>query len=292
MKTTTPIVHHLTYDSILHQSDNAIIFTTLGPLGTIPKILTDYHGTDVQNFKLPITAPPSTNSISYTYQKIAGFDTVVMSNRNLSESKKHPLIIWLHGGPYRQSSFIRHTYISYGVYDWILEQAVNQGAYVVKIDYPGSYGSGRKNSESIKSGVGLVDVTAVKSVIDDFMTHNTVDGVYLVGNSYGGYLALRTAVEYPDQITGTLSINGVTDWQSLLIYYKNSIFNEFFNGLPSSHNKKLFAQASIFSRIKNLKHPVTIIQGEIDSTIPKFQATALKSALDYAGIQFVQHFFR
>lgn len=278
------LVHHLTYDSILHQDGNSIIFTALGQLGTIPEILTDYHGTDIQDFKLPIATPSTTNTISYTYQTIAGFDTVVMSNRNLPETK-HPLIIWLHGGPYRQASFMRHTYISYGVYDWDLEQAVNQGAYVVKIDYPGSYGSGRKNSERIKSGVGLVDVKSVEDVINDFVAHNTVDGIYLVGNSYGGYLALRTAVEYPDQITGTLSINGVTDWQSLLIYYKNSIFNEFFGGLPSSHNKKLFAQASIFSRVQNLKNPVTIIQGEIDSTIPKFQATALKSALDHAGKQ-------
>ncbi len=281
---TTPLVHNLAYNSILHQSGNSIIFTALGPLGTIPEILTDYHGTNVEQFKLPITSPTPTNTISYTYQNIAGFDTVVMSNRNLSTTK-HPLIIWLHGGPYRQSSFIRHPYISYGVYDWDLEQAVNQGAYVVKIDYPGSYGSGRKNSENIKSGVGLVDVTSVKSVINDVIAHNNVDGIYLVGNSYGGYLALRTAVVYPDHINGVLSINGVTDWQSLLIFYKNSIFNEFFGGLPSSRNKKLFAQASIFSRVNNLKHPVYIVQGEVDSTIPKFQATALKSALDTAEKQ-------
>ena len=283
-KVITPLVHHLTYDSVLHQSGNSIIFTKLGQLGTIPVILTDYHGTDLQDFKLSISTPASTNTISYTYQNIAGFDTVVMSNHTI-DTVKHPLIIWLHGGPYRQSSFVRHTYISYGVYDWDLEQAVNQGAYVVKIDYPGSYGSGRKNTESIKSGVGLVDVKSVEDVINDFVAHNTVDGVYLVGNSYGGYLALRTAVAYPDQVDGALSINGVTDWQSLMIFYKNSIFNEFFGGLPSSHNKKLFAQASIFSRVKNLKHPVYIIQGEADSTVPKFQATALKSALDTAGKQ-------
>ncbi len=281
---TTSLAHHLTYDSILHQSGNSIVFTKLGPLGTIPVILTDYHGIDLQDFKLPISTPASTNTISYTYQNIAGFDTVVMSNHTI-DTVKHPLIIWLHGGPYRQSSFVRHTYISYGVYDWDLEQAVNQGAYVVKIDYPGSYGSGRKNTESIKSGVGLVDVKSVEDVINDFVAHNTVDGVYLVGNSYGGYLALRTAVAYPDQVDGALSINGITDWQSLMIFYKNSIFNEFFGGLPSSHNKKLFAQASIFSRVKNLKHPVYIIQGEVDSTVPKFQATTLKSALDTAGKQ-------
>ncbi len=276
------VAQHLIYDTVLYQSGNAIIFTEITPLGTLPVVLTDYHGADVENFKVSIPTPKSINPITYTYQKIAGENTVVMTNRN-SGATTHPLIIWLHGGPYRQGSFVRHPYISYGVYDWALEQAVGQGAYVVKIDYPGSYGAGRLFTESIRGGVGLTDVKGVENVITDFTNHNHVDGVYMMGNSYGGYLALRMAVAYPQTVSGALSVNGVTDWTSLLSFYKNSIFNTFFNGLPSSKNKTLFAKASIINRIPTLKNPLYIIQGDVDTTIPKSQATLLKNALDKAN---------
>ena len=88
---------------------------------------------------------------------------------------------------------------------------------------------------------------------------------------------------YPKQIDGALSINGVTDWGSLLVSYKNSIFNTFFNGIPSSKNKKLFTNASIIKNVDQIKNPVYIIQGEKDTTIPKIQAVQLKKALDKAN---------
>ena len=281
IKKKTILAEHLTYDSVLHKVGKQIVFTRLADRGTEPVVLTDYNGGEIKNFNLPISAPSFVDSIQYSYQKIAGTNTVLMKNINNSTTA-HPLIVWLHGGPYRQTSFKRHTYISYGVYDWILEEAVSKGAYVLKIDYPGSYGAGRSFTESIKSGVGLVDVKNVTNVINAFTKNNKVDGVYVVGNSYGGYLALKSVSSYPNKITNALSINGVTDWKALLNIYQNSIFNTFFGGLPSSKNKKLFTQASIIDNLSKLKNPVYVIQGESDTTIPKSQAILLKNKLDDA----------
>lgn len=281
-KTKSILAEHLVYDTVLHQSGNSIIFTEITPLGTSPVVLTNFQGGKVKEFTLPISAPPFTNSIIYTYQRIAGADTVEMKSKNTTAGK-HTLIVWLHGGPYRQGSLTRHPYISYGVYDWILEEAVNQGAYVLKIDYPGSYGSGRKFTESIKGGVGIVDVKSVMNVITAFSKTYEVSEVYTLGNSYGGYLALKSMSVYPSKISGAFSINGVTDWSALVLYYKTSIFNTFFNGLPSTNNKKLFTQASIINNIKQIKNPLYIIQSESDTTIPKSQAILLKNALDNAN---------
>ena len=278
-KTSKILAEHLTYDTGLYQSGNSVVVTQLTPLGAMPIIITDFHKNGIDHFTIPKGQPQAHSNITYTYQKIAGINTVIMSNPS-SAASEHPVIIWLHGGPYRQASFMRHAYISYGVYDWVLEQAVNQGAYVVKVDYPGSYGAGRTFTESIKYNAGLVDVGAVEKVVSDVMTHNQVSGVYVIGNSYGGYLALRFGVAYPNQVSGVLSINGVTDWGSLLTFYQNSIFNTFFNGLPSSRNKKLFAQASILNRASKFQSPVFLIQGDVDTTIPKAQAILLKNILD------------
>jgi len=276
------LAQNLAYDSILYKSGDSIIFTQLTPLGTRPVVLTNYINGELKVFNISAQTPVNTNTITYTYKKIAGINTVLMQN-SIPTKSSHPLIIWLHGGPYRQSSFQRHTYISYGVYDWVLEEAVNSGdAYVLKIDYPGSYGSGRAFTENIKSGVGTKDINAVMNVIKEFTKNNkNTDGVYVVGNSYGGYMAGKMLTSYPE-INGGLSINGVTDWKALLLFYKNSIFNTFFGGLPSTKNKTLFTNASIINNVNKIKNPLYIVQGEADSTIPKSQAILLKNALDKA----------
>ncbi|HEY5587429.1 MAG TPA: alpha/beta fold hydrolase [Candidatus Paceibacterota bacterium] len=274
------LVENLVYDTILHQSGNSIIFTKLTPLGTLPVVITDFKEGGEKEFTGLSPSPLDTKSITYTYKNINSLNTVEMKNINTDTTIKHSLIVWLHGGPYRQGSYIRHPYISYGVYDWILEEAVSKGAYVLKIDYPGSYGSGRTFTQSIKNQVGKIDINSVMNAITIYKKTHEINNTYVIGNSYGGYLALKFMTSYPDKIDGGLSINGVTDWGSLLNYYKNSIFNTFFNGIPSSINKKLFAQALILNNIKNIKNPLYIIQGDIDSTIPKSQALLLKKALD------------
>lgn len=275
------IAQHLLYDTVLHQSGNSIIYTALTPLGTMPVVLTNYHGGLVKEFTGMTPSPLDKKSITYTYKKLSSLNTVEMKSV-VTNTEIHPLIVWLHGGPYRQSSYIRHPYISYGVYDWVLEEAVNGGAYVLKIDYPGSYGAGRTFTESIKSGVGTTDMKSIMNTVNLYTKTHKVDGIYMVGNSYGGYLALKSMVAYPNKIAGGFSINGVTDWNSLLNYYKTSIFNTFFNGLPTYKNKKLYSQASILNNIKLIKNPIYIIQGEVDSTIPKSQALLLQKALDTA----------
>ncbi|MCX6754715.1 MAG: prolyl oligopeptidase family serine peptidase [Candidatus Nomurabacteria bacterium] len=273
------LAQHLSYDTILHKSGNMIIYTELTPLGTMPVVLTNFEGGKIKEFKGIPSTPEYTKSISYIYKKISNLNTVEMKSIN-TDTKKHPLIVWLHGGPYRQSSFIRHPYISYGVYDWVLEEAVSNGAYILKIDYPGSYGNGRTFTESIKGGVGTTEMKSIMNTVNLYSKTNNISSVYMLGNSYGGYLALKAMVAYPNKINGGFSINGVTDWTSLLNYYKDSIFNTFFNGLPTSKNKKLYSQSSILKNIKSIKNPLYIIQGESDSTIPKSQAILLRNALD------------
>ncbi|MDE2030727.1 MAG: prolyl oligopeptidase family serine peptidase [Patescibacteria group bacterium] len=281
-KTKAILADNLAHDSIIHSIGDSIVFTKLSPLGTLPVVLTNYQNGELKNFNIPIQAPAYTDSIDYTYNKLAGANTVEMKNKNLPAGK-HPLIVWLHGGPYRQTSFIRHTYISYGVYDWVLEEAVDKGAYVLKVDYPGSYGAGRSFTEKIKDNVGIADVKSVIDTINAFKENHDVSGVYTIGNSYGGYLALKSAEANQNIIDGVLSINGVTDWSSLMIFYRNSIFNTFFSGLPSYYTRKYYNQASIFNYIKQFKNPIYIIQGEVDTTIPKKQAIVLKDLLDKAN---------
>ena len=77
-----------------------------------------------------------------------------------------------------------------------------------------------------------------------------------------------------------MSINGVTDWESLVDFYSATPFHEHFNGQPSKDNKDLYQQASIINKIKNLdKQKIKIIQGSTDKTVQPWQADLLYKKL-------------
>ena len=111
-----------------------------------------------------------------------------------------------------------------------------------------------------------------------------ISNIYLSGNSYGGYMVLKAVVEHSDTFKSVTSINGVTDWESLLARMKTSIFNKDFDGIPSSSNKNLYDQASIISKINNLSNQkIEIIQGGSDNTIPPWQSVLLYDKLKAAN---------
>ena len=95
---------------------------------------------------------------------------------------------------------------------------------------------------------------------------------------------MRSIVAYPKQFDGAISINGVTDWATMLSDLGNSIFNLDFNGKPNKSNKKLYDKASIISRISNLANQkIILIQAQADKTIPPSQADLLYKVLQDKG---------
>lgn len=189
------------------------------------------------------------------------------------KQKINNVVIWLHGGPYRQTSLRFHNFLSYGVYDNILEKLRENGLYVLKLDYKGSLGQGRAYSESIKYNIGKEDVNDVINAIKYMKDKYDVKNVYLAGNSYGGYLSLKTIAEHSEQINGVVSIAGVTDWKELIEGLPSTIFKTQFDGMPNENNKIYYDQANIKNKINNIKdNTITIIHGTNDRTIPVSQA--------------------
>ncbi len=218
------------------------------------------------------------------FLKVGISNGVVMTPLSYDKTKVYPLVIWLHGGPLRQTSLGYHPYHSYGMYDAMLKLLQKNNVIVLKLDYRGSFGVGRKYSESIKESVGKGDIEDVMEATKYMKNQYKISDTYLAGNSYGGYMSLKSIVEYPDTFKGIFSINGVTDWESLLVKMQTSIFNTHFNGLPNNTNRSLYDQASIINKISNLENQrIEIIQGEADRTVPLWQATLLNGKLKDAN---------
>ncbi len=215
--------------------------------------------------------------------KIAGQEAVIWRTTT-SPKTGRPLVVWLHGGPYRQIALDYSPLASYAAYDWLLEELAGSGAVVAKIDYPGSYGYGRHYAGTIIKAVGQIDVNKVLTAVTELRQTYKPSAVYLIGNSYGGYLALRTLGTKPTSFAGAVSVAGVTNWSDLLNHYQNSIFNTYFDGLPNSKNKKLFTQAAIETRLAKITtQKILLFAGDADKTIPSSQSTWLYEQLNQTG---------
>lgn len=272
----------VSYVDRLRKVGSSIIYNTLQNIGYGPKIY------NAKNKKMSYFKIPNINTrksiANEEVVKIGETNGVLMPPKINKSSKSYPLIIWLHGGPVRQTSVNYHPYHSYGVYDSILKLLQKNNVIVLKLDYRGSIGFGRAYSESIKGSVGKGDVLDVINAVDYVKNRYKVNNVYLIGNSYGGYLSLKTLAEHPEVFTGVVSINGVTDWESLVVKMQNSIFNAEFDGLPDLNNRALYDQASIQNKISNIgNQKIEIIAGVADRTIPYWQATDLYDKLKKAG---------
>ncbi|MEM0476544.1 MAG: alpha/beta fold hydrolase [Candidatus Aenigmatarchaeota archaeon] len=262
------LVDYVSYDTYLTIIDNFLIFKKAGKYP--PRI----YFLDLLNYELKALKIKK-NDEAIDIGEPRNYENkwfVVLKPENFEENKEYDLIIWLHGGPYRQTSLGYHPYFSYGVYDSLLEKLRKSGFIVIKIDYPGSFGYGRKFTESLKENIGKIDSQSVFEIVKKIEEEFKIKQKFLMGNSYGGYLALKTIYEYPDSFRGAISINGVTDWWSLIKKNPNSIFRIHFDGPPNNQNLKIYNQASLFLEKERLKNKnILLIYGEKDKTIPNEQ---------------------
>jgi len=218
---------------------------------------------------------PLPDTITREVAVYGGRTGVLLAPKAAKRSSKPDLFIWMHGGPQRQVAKGYHPYLSYAVYDELLERLAAGGSYVFKVDYTGSTGYGAAFRDALDMHIGTVEITDIANVIKDITREKRVGKVYLIGNSYGGYMALRGMVAMPTAIDGAVSINGVSDWYSLIQEIPSSPFRELFDGVPDTANLDAYLAASVFTGMEQLtaNDKVLVVWGKQDSTVPVWQST-------------------
>lgn len=256
---------------------------------TGPTSMLAYLKTEGKNTNLVLTAPgkekttlkpvapsPASTKITRTVASYGGRTGVLLAPVvSKSRDSSRDLFIWMHGGPMRQIAKGYHPYLSYAVYDELLERLAEGGSYVYKIDYSGSTGYGSAFKNSLKMKVGDTEIKDIKNAIAAIKKDKKVRNVYLIGNSYGGYMAFRGIVDMPDTIAGAVSIAGVSDWYGLIQQIPTSPFKDVFDGVPDTHNMDAYLKASVFTGMDKLDddHKILVVWGEQDATVPVWQST-------------------
>jgi dipeptidyl aminopeptidase/acylaminoacyl peptidase len=195
-------------------------------------------------------------------------------------------IIWLHGGPWRQTSLGYHHYASYAVFDDILDKLAEGGASILKLDYRGSIGHSVAWRDGLKNNIGVNDVADVTAGIA-YLKEQGAKRVYLFGTSYGGYLGLRTLVEHPNLVTGVIATNPVVSWLTQTWKDQQSIFNAHFGGSAQDPGTwPLYTQAEILSRLGQITNqPVRLVVSRKDTEVPNWQSDNLFARLKTQGAE-------
>ncbi len=281
-KTVTKIDPNASYGLGIVERDGKILFSRIVPTGSeiVAYDLTEKKLKTFESARPASTGPGIVKGETVTLGGISGS---LFKPDHYDKKKAYPLIIWLHGGPYRQASAEYHAYGSYGMYDWMFDNLRKSGVMILQLDYRGSFGYGRKFADGLKNQIGLQDVADVLKARTALAAKTKIGPTYLMGVSYGGYLALRTIVEQPKVFAGAISIAGVMDWADLT-YFENAIFAVHFGGPDSKETGRSYDKSSIISRLGNLTtQKIVVVHGDKDGTIPVKEAYKIENAFKIFG---------
>ena len=163
----------------------------------------------------------------------------------------HAPVLYLHGGPFS-------TFDVW--YDPLLQYLSACNTTPVLVNQPGSTGYGKDYYTSIKKKAGIKDV---EDIVQVARTFNEKAGI--IGHSYGGFLALRSIIVYPDLFRAGAALLPPLDMYHFIDFLSRDYSQEYINQLyPRGADLK---KLNVIDSLEDIKIPVMIITGRKDSRV-------------------------
>ena len=196
--------------------------------------------------------------------------------KNLDRTKKHPVIIWIHGDGVNQNYDGWHVQRNYAVYYSFHQYLLQQGYVVFAPDYRGSIGYGRDWRNGVYMDVGGKDAK------DAWMSANYLkalpyvdsDRIGIWGLSYGGFFTLIAMTDQPKLFRAGVDVAGVVDYA---MYYSDPYHGDWTAsriGTPEQ-NPQVYSNASPISHIDRLERPLLVLHGTSDVNVPYLESVWL-----------------
>ncbi|MCW9015745.1 MAG: prolyl oligopeptidase family serine peptidase, partial [Kangiellaceae bacterium] len=130
------------------------------------------------------------------------------------KSEKYPLVVMPHGGPIG----IRDN----DLFSREVQYLANRGFAVLRVNFRGSFGYGKKYLEAGVSQWGKGIEKDIDLALSESLKQFPIDAenVCIIGGSYGGYSALMSTIKYHNRYKCVVSYFGVTD---LNLLYSSSV---------------------------------------------------------------------
>jgi dipeptidyl aminopeptidase/acylaminoacyl peptidase len=184
-------------------------------------------------------------------------------------SGKRPVLIDIHGGPEGQAQvgFM-------GRYNHFIEEL---GIAVIQPNVRGSTGYGKtfltldnglKREDSVKDIGALLDWISLQANLD-------ATRVVVSGGSYGGYMSLATATNYPDRIAGAIDIVGISNFVTFLRTtesYRRDLRRVEYGDERDPAMAEFLTKISPVTNAKKISKPLLVVQGRNDPRVPWTEA--------------------
>jgi dipeptidyl aminopeptidase/acylaminoacyl peptidase len=247
----------------------------LSPVASFaPRQLTDMTG-QVKQWRLG-----TREVVSWRSQDGTPIEGVLIKPASFDPSRKHPLLVVIHGGP---TGIDRPTLLDTRYYP--TDVWTGRDALVLKVNYRGSAGYGERFRELNYRNLGVGDAWDVVSGIDHLVARGWVDParVGCMGWSQGGYISafLTTATTR----CAAVSVGaGISNWAT---YYYNTDITPFtiqYLGDDPADDPAIYEKTSPMSYVKRAKTPTLIQHGENDRRVPIPNAYELRQGLEDRGV--------
>ncbi len=224
----------------------------------------------------------STRTMKFPTKDGGKLDAFVTLPAGTSKEKPAPLVVYPHGGPYERTTW---------GWDPIVQFLASRGYAVLQPNYRGSPGYGWMFPEDDRYEYRKMhdDVTAS---VDALLTTGLIDSghIGILGEGFGGYLALCGAAFESGKYRCAISMGGVVDWaismDHALTYDANTARYQFWHRRLGDPKE----QAERFKSISPLRHaaeircPVLLAYGQKGGPVPFEEAKRMDGALKDAGV--------
>jgi dipeptidyl aminopeptidase/acylaminoacyl peptidase len=197
-------------------------------------------------------------------------------------NKKHPALVFMHGGSRRQMLLGWH-YMDYYNNSYAMNQYLaSQGYVVLSINYRSGIGYGLNFREAINYGAsGASEFNDVEGAGLYLRTRADVDAAHigLWGGSYGGYLTALGLARASSLFAAGVDFHGVHDWSA----------RAGANGAsPPTDAARTAFESSPMASVRTWRSPVLLIHGDDDRNVNFSETITLANALRQQGVYFEQ----
>jgi len=208
---------------------------------------------------------------SFDGRTISGF----LTRPPARSTGKRPVIVSIHGGPEAQARpgfLARWNYFVNELGIAIIEPNVRgstgYGKTFVALD------NGMKREDSVKDIGALFDWIRSQPDLD-------ADRVVVAGASYGGYMVLGVATNYPERIAGTIDIVGIANFVSFLENtesYRRELRRVEYGDERDPAMRAFLTRISPVNNAQKIKAPLLVVAGLNDPRVRYTEAEQIVAA--------------
>ena len=178
---------------------------------------------------------------------------------DMDETKKHPTIVYVYGGPHAQ--LVTGGWLN-GTSGWDIYMA-RKGYVMFTIDGRGSANRGFEFESVIHRKLGEAEMADQMKGVEFLKSLPYVDGERLGvhGWSYGGFMTTNLMLTYPNVFKVGVAGGPVIDWERYEIMYGERYMDH------PEENPEGYEKSNLLNKAGNLKGDLLLIHGDVDPVV-------------------------